>query len=450
MLATFAERFIRIRPGEYRLVLMMGLLLFINSLALEISDVVAVSGFLEKVGINELLVVYVVDMLLIIFTAGLQSLVVDRFDRLTVIRWMAVIIATAYVGLRLMFIFGAPDWLNYSLLYLLSDQQWLFFPLVFWVLANDVFEMQQGKRLFPLIAAVGFIGQIVGLLIAGAVAPLLIESGVESVELLSFNAILYVLTFFLIVFGMRGVRPRHTTNAHQHVPVRETLTEGWAFLREVQSFRYLMVGLVIVSMTLVVFEFHFLDVTSASFDGAAFQSFYSFFRLGLTLLSFFMQSVLTGLILSRFNLKDVFLIAPVSVVIGGIFILMIPGIGGAVIGFGLARLMKTTIDESARTAMLAIVPEERRGRVSMFMDSYLFAIGVIIGCVLTGGVILIAEYILVIPFDLFYICVGAATLTALIAVWAILRMRQVYDMSLFSPLLKRRQRRSSVIERLEF
>src|SRR3954469_19898634 len=79
-------RFFRLRPGEYRLVLVMGLLLFANSLALEISDVVAISGFLQNVGVTELLIVYVVDMLLIILTAGLQSLVVDRFQRVTLLR----------------------------------------------------------------------------------------------------------------------------------------------------------------------------------------------------------------------------------------------------------------------------------------------------------------------------------------------------------------------------
>ena len=127
----------------------MGLLLFTNSLALEISDVVAISGFLENVGVPELLIVYIVDMLLIIFTAGLQSLVVDRFQRVSLMRWMCITIAFAYLGLRLLFVIGSPGWLNYSLLYLLSDQQWLFFPLIFWVLANDAFDMSQAKRLFP-------------------------------------------------------------------------------------------------------------------------------------------------------------------------------------------------------------------------------------------------------------------------------------------------------------
>src|SRR5678816_3492288 len=134
-------------------------------------------------------------MLLIIFTAGLQSLIVDRFQRVSLLRWMSIVIAFAYLGLRLLFVIGAPGWLNYSLLYLLSDQQWLFFPLIFWVLANDTFDMSQGKRLFPLIASGSFIGQIVGLAIAGVVPALLVSVNLTSVELLVFNAGIYIITF---------------------------------------------------------------------------------------------------------------------------------------------------------------------------------------------------------------------------------------------------------------
>ena len=44
----------------------------------------------------------------------------------------------------------------------------------------------------------------------------------------------------------------------------------------------------------------------------------------------------------------------------------------------------------------------------------------------------------------------ATTIIALIAIWAIFKMRTVYDSSLFNWRLKRRQRRSSVLDKLDF
>lgn len=439
-------RFFRLRPGEYRLVLVMGLLLFANSLALEISDVVAISGFLQNVGVPELLIVYIIDMILIILTAGLQSLVVDRFQRVTLLRWMTVVIAIAYVLLRALFIIGSPDWLNYSLLYLLSDQQWLFFPLIFWVLANDTFDMSQGKRLFPLIASGGFVGQIAGLAIAGAVPTLLSSINISSVELLVFNAVIYILTFFVVVFGLRNIKVRATS--HEHTPVRETLLEGWGFVREVPSFRYLMLAAFAGAMVILILEYHFLVVSDAAFTGSNFQTFYSLYRIAGTIGAFLIQSFVTGRVIERINLKNSFLIMPSVYAAASALTLALPGVASSTVGFVAARLAKQTVNETANKSLLALVPEERRGRVSFFMDSYLYASGIIFGCIITGIIVLVGT--LTGSTNYAYLYLGVAVIASLTGIWAIFQMRKVYDTSLFNWRLKRRQRGSKVVDRLNF
>ena len=37
-----------------------------------------------------------------------------------------------------------------------TDQQWRFFPVVFWILANDIFDPAAGRRLLPVIANFAF------------------------------------------------------------------------------------------------------------------------------------------------------------------------------------------------------------------------------------------------------------------------------------------------------
>lgn len=439
-------RFFRLRPGEYRLVLVMGLLLFANSLALEISDVVAISGFLQNVGVPELLIVYIVDMLLIILTAGLQSLVVDRFQRVTLLRWMAIIIAAAYLLLRALFIIGSPEWLNYSLLYLLSDQQWLFFPLIFWVLANDTFDLSQAKRLFPLIASGGFVGQIVGLVIAGMVPTLMSSVHISSVELLIFNAAIYGLTFLIVVFGLRNIKVRATS--HEHTPVRETLLEGWGFVREVPSFRYLMLAAFTGAMVILILEYHFLVVSDAAFTGSSFQTFYSLYRIVGTIGAFIVQTFVTGRVLQRINLKNSFLVMPSVYAAASALTLALPGVASSTIGFVAARLAKQTINETASKSLLALVPEERRGRVSFFMDSYLYASGIILGCLITGAIVVIGTLSGSTNYAFAYL--GVAVVASLVGIWAILQMRKVYDTSLFNWRLKRRQRGSKVVDRLNF
>jgi MFS family permease len=118
------------------------------------------------------------------------------------------------------------------------------------------------------------------------------------------------------------------------------------------------------------------------------------------------------------------------------------------IAFIVSRLFYGTIDETSRKSFQALVPEERRGRVSIFMDSYIIAIGTIIGSVVVGIVVFIGERNNIENYDLSYITL--AGVAAGIAIWAIYKMRGEYDSSLLNWRMKRRQRRSSVLDKLEF
>jgi ATP/ADP translocase len=446
MIAT-VSRFFRVRPGEIGVVSLLGLLLFVNSFALEVADVVAVSGFLSQVAVPAILIVWIVDMTLIMVTAGLQSLIVDRYSRTSLIRWLALIISIAYSLLRLLFIIGAPGWLSYSILFILSDQQWLFFPLIFWVLANDTFDVAQGKRLIPLLAAIGFAGQIVGLIVAASAPAVMKDWDISNVELLTLNAIVYLAIYLVMVVGLRRLKFRKTTQ--QPETTREILTEGWEFVKSVSSFRYLVIAIISVAMILTAIEFHFLTASDDAFtDPDEFQVFYSLYRLVLTVLSIVIAGSLTSRIIESINLKNAFLIMPVIALAMIIAMLAIPGLLVITIAFIVSRLFYGTIDETSRKSFQALVPEERRGRVSIFMDSYIIAIGTIIGAIVVGIVVFIGERNNIENYDLIYITL--AGVAAGIAIWAIYKMRGEYDSSLLNWRMKRRQRRSSVLDKLEF
>src|SRR5512135_2717659 len=135
------------RPGELRLVLALGAVLFVNYAAMGITKVVSVSGFLSQVKDQYILLVWAVDMALLILVTGLQSLIVDRFDRVKLIVAVLLVFAALYAVLPFSFLFKLfPKSIAYALIYLLNDQQWRFFPVVFWILVNDIFDPTAGRR----------------------------------------------------------------------------------------------------------------------------------------------------------------------------------------------------------------------------------------------------------------------------------------------------------------
>jgi hypothetical protein len=333
---------------------------------------------------------------------------------------------------------------------LLTEQQWLFFPLIFWILANDIFDMAQAKRLFPLIAAGTFVGQILGLGIAAAAPEILKRMNVARAELLSMNVVIYLIIYLLISEGLRNVKI--VQRPQQRETVREALTEGWGFVRDVSSFRYLVLAMVILSVAFTIVEFHFLAITSSHkslSDADNFQTFYSLYNLGVTLVAIVIQTLFASRIINGLGLKNTFLIFPVTLIGGIAWILAFPtSLVSVVGGLALPWLGKNTIDESARKSFQALVPSERRGRVSMFMDSYLFAAGAITGSLVLGAVILLDKF-LDLPSP-YYIYLTVAAAGTVLTIWFTLRMRAAYDASLLNWRLKRRQRASGVLDKLDF
>jgi ATP/ADP translocase len=255
-------------------------------------------------------------------------------------------------------------------------------------------------------------------------------------------------SFLLVVFGLKNQVIRKTAQAKE--TAQETMREGWDFVTNVPAFRYLVIAILALALCDTIVEFRFLVITDAAFpDRAAYQQFYSLYRLGATLLSFFMQTFFTSQIIARMNLKNVFFIFPVITLLGSAGMFFLPGLSVAVTAMIALKMVRETIDESSRKSFEALVPEERRGRVSTFMDSYLAAIGTILACLVVGIIVLIG---LATGRDLSTVYLAVAIAGSAGAIWSITKMRASYDSSLLNWRLKRRQRggSASVLDKLTF
>lgn len=204
----FLQRLYRFEPGELTYLIPLCLILLCNSFAMQLSDVVAVSGILSEGGSNTILIVWAIDMVLILMMTSLQALIVDRVNRLALIRWMLLGLAAMYVILRLMFLLQGSHWVNYAFLFILADQQWLLFPLFFWVLANDLFNPSAARRLFPLIAGIGFVGQILGLIFAAWAPGMFNRWGISIEEILTLNVTIYIVAFLTTYIGLHREKLR--------------------------------------------------------------------------------------------------------------------------------------------------------------------------------------------------------------------------------------------------
>jgi hypothetical protein len=442
MVNQFLNRVWNLRAGELGLVLTLGFILSGNAFAQKMSEITSLSNFLSVTGAPQFLILIVISNTISIALTALQVLFIDNFDRDRLIAWVAAGLGGAFLVLRLSFWAGMPSWLNYSLFYLISEQQYLFFPTVFWLLANDALNISQSKRIFPTLASWGFFGNFLGIGVAIAQPTLSRLINARSEDLLILNVLLYGGILLIIKFSHFTIR-RTRQNPET---LKETLGEGWEFVREIPAFRYLTLAILAMSFCEIVMEFNFYDQSKDFFANSdRYQRFLGLFALGRMFALMLLQGLGTPRIIQHLSLKRIFFILPLCNLANLTLLTTVSTVVTSTAALTLQKLAQYGIDDTARKSFQGLVPEERRGRVSLFMDNYLIAIGSIVGAVMTGGMVLLGRRI-----GLPFLYTGVAIAVSGLAFWAVLQMNNVYDTSLLNWRLKRRQRNRSVLDKLDF
>ncbi|HMB24747.1 MAG: Npt1/Npt2 family nucleotide transporter [Chloroflexota bacterium] len=442
--------FLNVRPEERKLVFSLVFILTVTTLVLELSDVIATGGFVSKVGSHNIFWLWIVDMLISLITAGGYALAVDRMERVRLIKYLMLAFAILFILLRFVFAAGVPDWVSYPILYILTDQFYAIFPLAFWAMVNDLYTTAEGKRLFPIITMGTALGSILGNGLAALSGWILRQSDGDPASLLPMGSLL--LLFGLVMLEL--VFAKLTVNARQSrensFDLRQTISVGMDYVKNVPIFTYLAISMLFSGVAFTVIEYHFLFSVdqSAAQDPLQFQAFYGIFKVVLIISTLVVQAFVSGKLLERVGLKGSFIIQPIALAVGAGLSFLVSGLYGAAGARYVARLVQQAWDEPARKSLENLVPDERRGRVAVMLDRYLYDISTI-GASLFLGLLVLAGSRFFPAQTLTYVYIGVAVAASCIAIWAGFRTRARYDQSMLDWRLSR-SRRKSVLSGIEF
>lgn len=416
------------------------------------TGIVGISDLINTAGPNQTLVVNGINAVMIFITAMLASLIIDRFHRVELLKWTTFAFAMVFVATDVIYLLKTTTQVVAAIVYLMSQQQWLLFPMFFWVLANDIFEVVQAKRLIPVIGSWSFIGKMLGIGMTLLPALLFRAGWLGANELtlgmvIRLNVLFYLLAFLIIVVGLRRVNIRAVEKEDESV--RESLSEGWDFVRQVASYRFLLMAIAAVAVCDVIVEYRFFVVAKHAIqEPVAYKEFYSLYLLAAAVFSFAIQGFVTGRLIQRIQLKNTFLVQPILALGSSLAMIVSPAMISTTVSSWLLKIGRNTVDEATRKAYQGFVPEERRGRVALFTDNYAPAVGMLIAALLGISIVTICERI---GFaDSFYVYLGITVLFAGLAVWFIMKMRASYDDSLFNWRLRRRKRAGDLLKDIEF
>jgi membrane protein YdbS with pleckstrin-like domain len=324
----------------------------------------------------------------------------------------------------------------YGLLLVITDQQWLLFPLVIWALANDIFSIAEAKRLFPILGIAAFSGGIVGNVVAANISRFV----TESYQLLVFNAVLILLGAVVLIIAVPRLQLANRP-AREGEKLLDSLREGIGFVREVPIFRYLTLSMILLGIGLNAVEFDFLyNVSTGITDPAAVQAFYGGFKVAVAVVLFILQGLVAGWLLNKLGFKHIFTSLPTAMFTGLSMALFFPSLLGVVAGNFVVRVIKMGIDEPSIKAFQGLVPDERRGRVSAFLDGYLFPFGSILSCIMIGALMIAVGNNVLAHSAARAIYLLVAMAAAGIALYSASRIASSYDSSMLNWRLKRRKR----------
>lgn len=436
-----------VRQGEWRLLLSLILILAMNALVSELSDIVSVAGFIENVGTPQLPWLWVIDMVITLAFASSYVMIVDRMKRLHLLSWLMGALAFCYLLIAILFTLGAPSWVNYALLHVLAEQQWVVFPLVFWAFANDIYSLSQSKRLFPIIGIGYAMGSILGNSTAVAMGFLIQEQVGATYPLLLIGVAVFMLAIALLwlTFRNHDLRARQSTEAPE--TFRETLAVGQDFFQSVPVFKWFALLMLMLQTTAMIARYFFFDLADA--QGSNIQTLYGTFNLTFIISGLVLQSLITGRLLPKVAHKNAFLLYPSLLTLAFVAALFVPGLATAVGAYMTVMLIDRVWDEPTRKSLLNLVPDERRGRISTLLDTYFYIFATFCASLFLGllGLALSAGWLSVGQMRAIYIFAG--TISAGSGVLIALNLRKVYDNSLLNWRLSR-SRRKSVLDGIEF
>ena len=380
-LVRLRQKIVDVRPDELRAV---GLAFVFNFLVLSsyyvlrpIRDDIGAAG-----GIEKLPWMYTGTLVAMLIANALFSSIVARMSRRRFIpisyRFFIVNLALFYFLMKV----GAPHqqiWINRVFFVWVSVFN-LFVVTVFWAFMSDLFNSDQGKRLFGFISVGGTLGAIIGALLTASLVK-----KVGALNLLFITAVMLELAAQIVRFFPSDFRHEGKTLAQVEKVSAEQPIGGnlWAGITHVARSPYLLgiclfMLLYTISSTLVYFQQ--ADITGHHFhDRAARTAFFAQIDFSVNVITIIVQIFLTGRLLKWLGVGITLASLPVISMIGFLAMGFAPGLALLAVFQTVRRAGNYAVTRPAREVLFTVLRREDKYKAKSFIDTFVYRAGDQIG-----------------------------------------------------------------------
>ncbi|OGP63651.1 MAG: hypothetical protein A2V65_01010 [Deltaproteobacteria bacterium RBG_13_49_15] len=376
---------LKIYENELELFLWTVALMFIVRGSGMILDNYAETAFLKRYGVEYMPIVNMINAIATFLVMGVLTGLMTRFTDARLLSYLFVFSGVSVAGLRALIPFGID--IIYPILFMLKSQYEVLHALLFWNLANNLFNTRQSKRLFPLITA----GGVIGLIIGSFGTPFLSRT-------LSFDNLLI---FYLVICLLGAVLVnRMSTQFPALLKVdkrpRKAKKKRTSMVEEFKNVLPLMKESVLVKLMIVLtlmpnvvipvmnYQFNYAVNDQFATEGGLVQ-FFGYFRGVLNIISLFIL-LFVGRIYGRWGIPVALMFHPFNYLLAFLSFLMRFDVFSAIYARMSTQILRTTINIPAQAVIMGLFPESYRHMVRPFFRGTVVRIGLFIG----SGLILLS------------------------------------------------------------
>jgi ATP/ADP translocase/HEAT repeat protein len=384
----FIEKWLNIYEDEIGLFMWSMVLLFLIRSSGIIFNNFAETAFLKRYGVEYLPIVYMVNSIATFIIMGMIAGIMARLPGARLLSYLLLFCGTTVAGIRFLLPLGFD--IFYPLLFVLKAQYEILLGLLFWNLANDLFNTRQSKRLFPLITAGGVLGDIIGSFGTPIIAKII---SIDNLMLI------YLGTTMLGALTVKGLGSRFPTIL---IADKKTMTgkkgkSRTGIIEEIKKIIPLMKESTLVKILVLLtflpnvivpimnYQFNFAINEQFATEGGLI-AFFGYFRGFMNVISLFLL-LFVGRAYGRLGLPVVLMFHPFNYILAFLAFLLRFDVFSAMYARMSTNILRTTFNKPASAVLMGLFPESHRAAMRAFLRGTVVRIGLLI----SSGIILISE-----------------------------------------------------------
>ncbi len=378
-------KWLKIHEDEITIFLWCALILFLIRSSNVLFNNFAETAFLKRFGVEYLPVVYMANSITTFVIMGFMAGIMAGVPGSRLLNYMLLFCGTTVAGLRFVIPLGID--LLYPVLFVLKSQYEVLLGLLFWNLANDLFNTRQSKRLFPLITAGGVLGGIIGSFATPTLAKTISLDNLMLAYLgttvLGALSVKRMGTLFptLLMMDTKGKRVKGRTS------MKEELKKVWPMIRESRLVRILVMLTLLPNIVIPIMNYQFnFAIDQAFVTEGKMIAFFGYFRGALNVISLIIL-LFVGRIYGRWGLPVALMFHPFNYLLAFMAFLLRFDIISAMYARISTNVLRTTINNPARAVLVGLVPPEYRSVVRPFLRGTVVRLGILVG----SGLIMLSE-----------------------------------------------------------